>query len=106
MSKYIHNVAWKLKSEYSDTQKAEIKANIKAKLYALNDIIPGIVSLELHGNSDGSCEYDLYLLSVFESRAALDAYQVHPEHKKVSEYVRSNIEQGGRNCVDMAADDE
>jgi len=33
--------------------------------------------------------YDTGLVGVFEDRAALDAYTVHPEHVKVAEFGRS-----------------
>jgi predicted RNase H-like nuclease (RuvC/YqgF family) len=33
--------------------------------------------------------YDLALVARFDSREDMEAYQVHPEHQKVVEYIRS-----------------
>ena len=42
---------------------------------------------------------DVALLSEFESREALEAYQVHPAHLKAKEYVGSVT--CGRACMDF-----
>jgi len=83
-----HIVFWKLKDAAHGVDKATNAARIKEMLEALNGRIPGLLKLEvgvdfLH--SDASA--DLALYSEFESREALDAYQVHPEHKAVMPYI-------------------
>ncbi|MEE4257061.1 MAG: Dabb family protein [Bacteroidales bacterium] len=48
--------------------------------------IPELKSMETGLNvNEKPMAYDLVLTSVFESMEALDAYRVHPEHKKVLE---------------------
>ena len=89
-----HLVFWKLK----DTQEKEKNAaRIKRELEALVGVIPGLVALEVGRNfQDG--EYDLCLVSDFESEEALAFYQGHPAHGKVREFVHQVIQ--GRTAVD------
>ena len=48
--------------------------------------IPELKSMETGLNvNEKPMAYDLVLTSVFESMEALDAYRIHPEHKKVLE---------------------
>ena len=46
-----HIILWQLKDEYSDAEKADIKAGIKAGLEGLAGQIPGLV--EVHVNING-----------------------------------------------------
>ncbi|HVV53138.1 MAG TPA: Dabb family protein [Polyangia bacterium] len=83
-----HIVFWKLKAEAHGQPAAENARAIKAKLEALQGRIPGLLKIEVgldYGRSESSC--DLALYSEFESRAALDAYQAHPEHKAVMPFI-------------------
>lgn len=56
----------------------------KALLDSCRAIVPGIVEFEVGIRTEGlEANADVVLTSTFESRAVLDAYQVHPHHKEV-----------------------
>ena len=80
-----HIVFWRLKESALGNDKIENARLIKQKLEALQGKIPGLLKIEVGidflGSADSS---DVALYSEFTSRAALDAYQVHPLHKEVA----------------------
>jgi len=83
-----HIVFWKLKEEALGNDKATNARLIKEKLESLNGQILGLLKLEVgidyvHGAASG----DVALYSEFDSREALDDYQVHPKHKAVQAFV-------------------
>jgi hypothetical protein len=83
-----HIVFWKLKAEAHGQPAAENARVIKEKLEALRGRIPGMLKIEVgldFSRTAASC--DLALYSEFESRAALDAYQSHPDHKGVMPFI-------------------
>ena len=82
-----HIILWKLKNEHNNDN---IKNDIKSQLEALNGKIDGLISAEVGFNYNPN-GYDLALYSIFKDKAALDGYQVHPEHLKVKEFVHSVI---------------
>ncbi len=98
MATYMHTVGWKLQPENME----ENKKVLKQKVLALKDIIPGIVSLEVFTDSDKSGTHDACIVSIFESEAALKAYDIHPEHQKVVEFVKQVIIPGTRVAIDMS----
>ncbi len=80
-----HIILWKLKDEYTEEQKAEIRQGIKAGLEGLAGVIPGLVSITV--NADGrlaSSNADVMLDSTFTDEAALKGYAVHPAHQEVA----------------------
>ena len=76
-----HVILWTLKDEFSEDEKANIKAGIKEGLESLKGKIPGLV--EINGLSSSNA--DLMLDSLFENEEALKGYAVHPEHVKVAD---------------------
>ena len=83
-----HIVLWRLKPEAHGRTAVENGRAIKDKLEALRGRIPGMLRLEVgldFSRTDTSADVALY--SEFESRAALDAYQVHPEHEAVKRFI-------------------
>lgn len=80
-----HIILWTLKDEYSQTEKENIKLNIKNGLEGLNGKIPGLSDIKVHINGLNSSTADLMLDSSFENEEALKAYAVHPEHVKVAD---------------------
>jgi len=83
-----HIVFWKLKETAHGVDKATNAARIKEMLEGLKGKIPGLLAIEVgidFAHTDASA--DLALYSEFESRAALDAYQAHPDHKAVMPYI-------------------
>jgi hypothetical protein len=83
-----HIVLWRLKPEAHGRPAADNARAIKEKLEALRGRISGLLAIEVgidFSRTDNSC--DLALYSEFESRAALAAYQAHPEHKAVMPFI-------------------
>lgn len=85
-----HIVMWKLKDEALGKTKAENIEIIKERLYALRGIIPEIKAMEIgvNINDADSVASDAVLIMEVESLEALDTYKNHPEHKKVSAFVK------------------
>ena len=79
-----HVIVWTLKDEYSDTEKADIKAGIKSGLEGLKGRIPGLVDVAVFTDGLESSNSDLMLESFFESDEALKNYSVHPAHVEVA----------------------
>jgi hypothetical protein len=74
-----HIVMWKLKDRSIDNAR-----RVQTLLLGMKGRIPGMLELEAgidYARSDRS--YDVALITRHESRAALDAYQVHPVHEEV-----------------------
>ena len=88
-----HVVMWKFKESAEGKTKAENMEWVREHLYALLPIIPEIRRMEIGFDLTGSdMSMDLILLTEFESMDALKYYANHPEHLKVSTYVRKVIE--------------
>lgn len=80
-----HIVMWQLKAHTNGRSKLENAMSIKTMLEGLKDHIEGIIKLEVGINIlDSNQSYDIVLNSAFVNQEALDAYQVHPKHVKVS----------------------
>lgn len=79
-----HIILWKLKEGFSDAQKQEIKAGIKAGLEGLKGIIPGLEEIKVNTCGLASSNADVMLDSTFTDEAALKNYAVHPKHVEVA----------------------
>jgi hypothetical protein len=78
-----HVVSFKLK-DFSMDEKTAVAAELKSKLEGLKEKITELKYLEVGINHDlTSSNYDLVLISHFDSLETLKAYQIHPEHQKV-----------------------
>ena len=82
-----HTVMWKLKEE----NKTENAMGIKNRLEALVDKISEIKSLEV-GIIENGGEYDVILITSFDSYADLKKYDAHEEHQKVRAFVSGVVE--------------
>lgn len=94
-----HIVFWKFLDHAENHTKEENMDIVKERLTALIPIIPQIRSFKIGKDvlhSDMS--YDMALIMEFDSLSDLDLYKNHPEHKKVSEYVK--LVRSDRACVD------
>ena len=80
-----HVILWKLKEEYSEDEKNEIKKGVKEGLESLLGKIPGLIDIKVNINGLASSNADLMLDSSFEDEAALKGYAVHPEHVAVAD---------------------
>lgn len=96
-----HVILWTLNPELSDSEKNEVKKNIKSGLEGLVGVVPGLIELTVH--IDGrlaSSNADLMLDSTLESEEALKGYACHPAHVAVAnEKVRPFTVQ--RSCLDF-----
>ena len=87
-----HIVMWTLKDSALGADKAANARKMKELLEALPGRISCLRSLEVGIDvfaANPACDVVLY--SVFDTRADLDAYQVHPEHLKVVEFVKQVV---------------
>ncbi len=83
-----HIVVWKLKDEAEGHDKATNAAKMAERLRSLEGKIDGLIKLEVGINSMPSAgAYDVALVADFVDEAALAAYQVHPLHVKVAEFI-------------------
>lgn len=83
-----HVVMWKLAEEAGGKTKRQNAEDMKDRLEALNDRIEGMNWLEVGLDlSNGENSYDVALYSEFDTLEALNAYQVHPAHKEIAEFI-------------------
>jgi hypothetical protein len=96
-----HIVLWNFRDGadgFSPEENLQNAQKMKSLLEELSNLIDGIVELKVHINAMPSSNRDIMLDSLFENEEALAAYIVHPEHKRVGEFVRSVTKD--RACVD------
>ena len=83
-----HIVMWRLKDEAAGATKAENAVKLKESLEALKSEIEELKALEVGINFNPSpAAFDVVLYSEFENREGLEAYQKHPEHVKIVDFV-------------------
>ncbi|MBD5547342.1 MAG: Dabb family protein [Lachnospiraceae bacterium] len=93
-----HIVLWNLKEDLSEQEKKEAALEIKRRLEAVADTVEDVVSLEVVIKSMESSNKEIALISRFETKEALKAYQVSPAHVEAGGYIRTVT--AGRSCFD------
>lgn len=102
-----HVVMWKMKTEFQSDEKFEKALAIKQALEGLKTLIPEIVDIEvgISGSIGSGCccgedkgDYDICLVSSFNSMTDLETYAKHPEHVKAAGLVKEAVNK--RVCVD------
>ncbi len=94
-----HIVMWKLKDHAEGADKATNMRRVKEKLEACRALVPGILTFEVALATPGlEATYDVVLYSEFASKAALDAYQSHPEHVAIKPFM--SAVRSERQCMD------
>lgn len=94
-----HIVMWKLKDHAEGMGKMENARKMKAMLEGCARIVPGIEKFEVALAQTGlEATYDVILYSEFADRAALDAYQEHPDHVALKPFIGAVRE--ARQCMD------
>ena len=93
-----HIVTWNYKDGLSDIENKENALKVKHELESLISCINGIIEMKVYINELKSSNRDIILNSLFVSEDALSAYQVHPEHRRVSEFIGSVMQ--NRACID------
>jgi len=86
-----HIVLWKLDDSYSSNEKTKILKQLNDKLLNLLNYIVELRSLEVNINSEKAAanNFEILLVSKFDTLEDLKKYQVHPEHLKVVEYIKT-----------------
>lgn len=84
-----HIVLWNFVEGFSEAEKAEAAAKMKALLEPIRELVPGAVEIQVLQNHLSSSNRDVALISTFETIDALAAYQNHPAHVEAGKYVRS-----------------
>ncbi len=84
-----HIVFFRLADNAEGKSKEENAILIKEKLENLKNLVPEIKMIEVGLNCPNApkTDYDIALYTEFDSFDDLDAYQEHPEHKKVAAYI-------------------
>jgi len=81
-----HVVIWKYRADVEQ----ETRNEHVSLLRNLANAIPEVKSLSVGFDTLGlPRSYDTGLVAVFEDRAGLDTYTVHPEHVKVADFGRA-----------------
>ena len=84
-----HLVMWKIKASDERT-KEENLVEMKARLMVLKGEIEELKDLAVGINYNASdMAYDIVLETSFDSKADLNAYQIHPKHQAVGGFVRT-----------------
>lgn len=85
-----HIVFWNLKEEAEGQTKEQNAAVIREGLEGLVGKVDGLIMAQVRRNFNPG-GMDLCLVSEFESKEALDAYQNNPLHLKVKEFVHKVV---------------
>ncbi len=94
-----HMIVWKLKAEFSEEQKADIRAGIKEGLEGLNGQIPGMTDISVRTEYLPTSTVDVMLDTTFESVEALKNYSTHPKHVAVAD-TKVRPYTAVRSCID------
>ncbi len=83
-----HIVMWRLKEFAAGASREENAKKLKESLEDLKDKIEDIKAIEVGINFNSSpAAFDVVLYSEFSDMEGLDAYQNHPEHLKIVDFV-------------------
>lgn len=97
-----HVVMWKVdESALADAESvARVAGDLSARLQALTDVIPGIVSMSAAPNGVAAAgNWDFALVADFADEEALEAYATHPAHLEVVAKIRAAT--SARAAVDL-----
>jgi hypothetical protein len=86
-----HIVVFRLDAADGEQRRADA-AGIKSRLEPLKDVIPQVLSLEVHSDLGliGS-HWDAVLVADYPSNEALEAYQSHPQHVEAVNWVNTVV---------------
>jgi hypothetical protein len=89
-----HIVMWTIREGETPRSKYERMAEVKSRILDLKPVIREIVSMDVYFKSPTApgSNYDVILISEFKSWTDLEAYQNHPAHVEVGEYI-GNVKQ-------------
>jgi hypothetical protein len=81
-----HIVVWKYRNDVELEVREEHVSLLKGLASQIKEVQSLAVGFDILGLPRS---YDTGLVAVFQDRAALDAYTIHPNHVKVAEFGRS-----------------
>ncbi|MCL4484023.1 MAG: Dabb family protein [Bacteroidetes bacterium] len=88
---FNHIVLFKLKDFQNDQLKSEIRDQIKNALLGLKEKIAELKQIEVGNNFElNAASFDICLTTRFDSYEKFATYRDHPEHQKVSGFIRAN----------------
>jgi hypothetical protein len=94
-----HIVMWKLKEHAEGAGREANRAKVRALLESCAGLDAGTLHFEVGTAEPGlECTYDVVLDSSFRDRAALLAYQSHPQHVAIKPFMKAVVE--ARQCMD------
>ena len=95
-----HIVMWTLKDHAEGADRATNVRKAQALLEGCSMLVPGIDRFEVGVAQPGlECSCDLVLNSRFTDRAALAAYQNHPDHVAIKPFMKAVV--ASRVCMDF-----
>ena len=84
-------VALRLTGDDGDVRRQNA-ADVTRRLEALADVVPGILSIRVHLDLGlVASHWPLVLIADFADAAALEAYQSHPRHREVLEWLNDGL---------------
>jgi len=87
-----HLVLWKMKPVADERTGKENAEVLVQRLNALKSLMPFAVSIEAGINFNSTAAaYDVGLHSAFKTKEDLEAYQKHPAHVKIAEWINSGV---------------
>ena len=93
-----HIVLWNFNPDMTAEEKKAAGAKMKALLEPIKELVPGTMDIRVVVNEMESSNRDVALIGTYETREALQAYQVHPAHVEAGKFVRSVT--CNRSCLD------
>lgn len=94
-----HIIIWDFKEGFSADENRGNAEKIKEGLEGLKGRIDGLTDIRVIIDTLPSSTGSLMLDSTFVNEDALKGYQVHPEHLKVANFVRTVTQ--NRKCIDF-----
>ncbi len=86
-----HVVAFQLAAQDNEIRQRHA-VELRDRLEALADVIPGVVSLSVHQDlGEVDSHWPLVLVSAFESLDALNGYMAHPSHRAVIAWMNDGL---------------
>lgn len=85
-----HIVMWKIVDHYQNMEKEQLLQEMRKKLLALPQHISEIIQFDVDINIVSSAaHFDISLFSTFHSIDTLTAYQLHPKHIEVAQFIQA-----------------
>lgn len=93
-----HIVMWSFKDGFTEDENISNAQKIKSGLEALTSEVEGVISLEVIISPLKSSNRDIVLNSLFENEESLAAYQSHPSHALIGNFIGTVTV--NRSCID------